>query len=499
MRPFLLPLCLGLLLVTSGAHAEPASSTRGKTGRAPKARAAAPAPLTLPQALEREVAAARRGIPQMGVAVRELESDTEIYGSSPEQSLILASNTKLVTTAAAIDLLGEAFEFETPLLVRGAVEGGVLRGQLAVVGSGDPNISGRLHDGDALAVFRSWARELKARGIERVEGGVLLVNGLFEPTLIHPDWPRDQLARWYEAPVDALSFSDNCILVRISPGKAPGAPAKVELVPGVDLYRVVSNVVTTGSKGAQGLSVGREPDSREIRVSGRIWSRSGPFETWITVPDPVHYFGAALILALAEEGVVVAGSAEPVTALPDGVWTRVATHKSDLGKTLEIINHRSQNFYAESLLKVLGAHAVQDGSWRAAVGVVEAFLKRMGVEGGFRLADGSGMSRNNRATPREMTRLLRGMYFHPAGASFVRSLPSSGGKEPGWRYRLAQAPYRGNVLAKTGTLSNVSTLSGYAKGRSGKVYAFSILCNTTPVWRAKRAQDAILRTLIDRG
>ena len=116
------------------------------------------------------------------------------------------------------------------------------------------------------------------------------------------------------------------------------------------------------------------------------------------------------------------------------------------------------------------------------------------------LADGSGMSRANRATPRLMAALLRTMYFHRWGREFVASLPYSGEEDLSWRKRLAEPPYRGNVFAKTGTLNGVSTLSGYAKGASGRLYVFSILCNgTRGSWHAKRAQDAILRALIDEG
>ena len=117
-----------------------------------------------------------------------------------------------------------------------------------------------------------------------------------------------------------------------------------------------------------------------------------------------------------------------------------------------------------------------------------------------KLVDGSGLSRSDRFTAAQLTKLLSHMFHHSSSSQFARSLPYSGEPELRWERRLAQAPYKGNVLAKTGTLSNVSTLSGYAKGRSGKVYAFSILCNGTKGnARAMGAQDAVLRALIDRG
>jgi D-alanyl-D-alanine carboxypeptidase/D-alanyl-D-alanine-endopeptidase (penicillin-binding protein 4) len=236
-------------------------------------------------------------------------------------------------------------------------------------------------------------------------------------------------------------------------------------------------------------------------VSGAIWTRSGPAEEWVTVVDPPAYFGAALRAALAEEGVAIVGATREEHGLPDGEWEAVAAHRSDLAPTIEVTNKRSQNFYAETLVKTLGLRLAGEGSWERGVAKVGEFLLGLGLPAGsFELADGSGLARGNRMSPRAMTLLLEKMFRHPHSREFVLSLPWSG--EPGlsWQRRLAEAPYRGNVFAKTGTISGVSTLSGYAKARSGKVYAFSILCNQIRgVGAAHRAQDAVVRAIVDAG
>jgi len=462
---------------------------------------AAHAALSLDAALKTRVGEARQNAPELGVSIVDVESGEEVYAYRADTPRILASNTKLFTSAAALDLLGADFEFETPVLVRGAVYDGILDGDLAVVGGGDPNLSGRLHGGDIYAVFRGWAEVLKKRGVRQVAGDLYLVHGLFSDGFVHPDWPEEQLARWYEAPVAALSFNDSCVLVRVRPGDRAGAPATVELVPDLGLFRVVSQVSTTASRRRHYVVVQREAGSSEIQVRGSVYLGGDPAEAWVTVPDPVAYFGAALRAALAEEGITLHGRTIPASTLPGAVWERVYTERTDLLTTLTVLNHRSQNFYAESVLKVLGARLGQGGSWSQSLPVVEAFLRRAGLDEGFELADGSGMSRGNRASPRQMVDLLRFMYFHARGKEFLGTLPYSGSEDAnGWRRRLAEGPYRGNVFAKTGTLSGISALSGYAKGTSGRLYAFSILCNRVgAVWRARRAQDAILRALIDHG
>ncbi len=461
-----------------------------------------------------QVAAARQVASELGVHILELQSGDTAYSYNPGTRRILASNTKLISSAAALDRLGPGFFFETEVLVRGEVAGGALAGDLAIFGGGDPNLSGRHYQGDSFGAFREWAAALKRLGVRRIDGDLVLVHGLFDQEYVHPDWPRDQLTRWYEAPVAALSFNDNCVLVKVAPSR-PGAAARVETVPPLAMFQVESTALTTGRSKSQWLKIDRKQQGgagalhgEVLTVGGRIYQRTESYDKWVTVSDPVKYFGAALETALAEEGIQISGRVVASTGLPRAdssrsraPWRRLTTHRSDLLTTLEVVNKRSQNFYAESVLKLLGAKLCGRGSWAGGLDVAREFLAEAGIEEGtYRLADGSGMSRGNHFAPEQLTRLLRHMFHHRWGQEFVRTLPYSGERDLKWSRRLAEAPYRGNVMAKTGYLSGVSTLSGYAKARSGKVYAFSILMNRIRgEWRAKAAQDKIVKALIDHG
>ncbi len=469
------------------------------------ALAEAPSP-ALKGAINQQVRHTRQIAPELGVHIVEVDSGRDIYSYNADTPRIIASNTKLMSTAAALDRLGPGYFTETPFFIRGAAEGTTLKGDLGVVGGGDPNISGRHHNGDSFAVFRQWAQRLKALGITTVSGDLYLATGLFDDQWVHPDWPKDQIDRWYQAPVSSLSFNDNCVLVKVEPIRNGSGNARVGWAPPVPLFQIDGQVSITSNRQQQWVRISRETlgatveEQRRFKVAGRIYRRTEQVDKWVTVPNPVTYFGVALRQAFRDEGIFIQGRVLKVDRL-SGTWKLAAVHQTDLLTSLEIINKRSQNFYAESITKLLGAKLCGEGTWESGVRAIREFLDEVGLpREQYQMADGSGMSRNNRFTPTQITTLLRFMFSHQWGQEFVRTLPFSGETDLSWEKRLATAPYRGNVFAKTGTLNGVSTLSGYAKGRSGKLYAFSILCNRSKAnWRAKDGQDRILRALIDNG
>ncbi len=488
-------------------HREPAGRAPGEPGHSPILclilgailLASSAGASDLQSRLDAEIAAARRIGRAMGVHIAVVETGEDVASFQPDRLRIAASNTKLATTAAALDALGPGYFFETRIVSVGLLVDGVLRGDLAVIGGGDPNLSGRHYLGDPYGPFRELAEQLREQGIREVTGDLLLVHGFFEGPTVHPDWPRDQLDRWYEAPVSALSFSDNCVLVKVLPGVRAGSEARLVLKPELPILRVDQRVETTSSRRHSSVSIGRQGDRLILR--GRIHRASSGVEKWVAVPDPVGYFGRAIRMAFADEGIEVRGRNLPTKKLPDGLWHQRAEHLSDLLTTVEVTNKRSQNLFAESLLKLVGAVGCEQGSWDAGLRFVAEFLVGLGIEpSSFSIADGSGMSRKNLFSPRALTALLRAMYSHRWGKEYVLSLPHSGEAGLKWEDRLAEDPYYGNVFAKTGTLNGVCTLSGYARGRSGTLYVFSILGNETLAnWKFQNAQDAILRVLIDHG
>ena len=169
----------------------------------------------------------------VSIQIADEETGEVVFSRNPDTPETIASVTKLISTATALHYLGPDYRFRTTFWRRGEIRQGSLIGSLLVVGGGDPNISGRFYDDNINAVFDKWAEGLRQAGINRVVGELVLNASFFDSIGRHPDWPVGQESRWYQAPISALSYNDNVVLVSIRPGGRPGSPAGVSIEPPV--------------------------------------------------------------------------------------------------------------------------------------------------------------------------------------------------------------------------------------------------------------------------
>ncbi len=436
---------------------------------------------------------------QASIQVVDVDSGEVVAERNPHQPLAPASNMKLFTTAAGIDLLKPGFEVRTTVYVRGNVDpSGTLDGDVKIVGHGDPTISGRFHDNHATAVLEEWAADLKRAGIKTIHGNLIFEYGYMDIEYIHPTWPVNQLVNWYEAPIAAFSMQEGCVQVRVMPSRG-GKPCVVQFDPPTS-YLGLQNSCVTG----RGMPfVTRSRGSNTIIIRGGVPARSGATEIYVTVENPIQYFATVTHETLERSGVHTQGEIiiTPVDPRPD--WRAVSQHATPLSIIVYVINKKSQNTYAEQLIKILGAEEQHNGTWAMGTKVVTDWMtEKLGVQSGeFHQADGSGMSRDNRASASAFIQLLRYMWKGPWREDFVSSLPYSGDPDAKFGRRLHNAPYARQVYAKTGYIAGVVALSGYVHGASGKIYAFSFLFNDyhTGVYAVHNLQDSMLRELVTRG
>ena len=477
-----------------------ASSTN--TSRSRTSNSTISQPSSLKSALEQ--AALRPPAKKEGVsiAVADLETGETIFEKNAGAPETIASVTKMISTAAALHYLGPSYKFRTTFWRRGEIKDGNLLGSLLVVGGGDPNISGRFYDDDAFAVFDKWAVGLRQAGIVRVTGDLVLNASVFDEEYRHPDWPPERDSRWYQAPISALSYNDNVVIVSVGKGALPGAPADVTIDPDTDVVQTLSRARTVGKTGKIRVAVSRPSGSDVVTVSGTVPSRYFRWAVPLSIDDPPKFFGAALKSRLKAAGIELTGNVVERPMPADNAWILVASTESDIIPTLAIANKRSQSFYAEQIFKTLAYEKSGRGTWDSALSLAGQFLNGLGLDASrFSLRDGSGLSSGNRVAATDLVQFLRAMDKHPQGALWRSTLAVSGDPEGSLRHRLNDTRFRGLVSAKTGTLNGVSTLAGYAQAPSGRTYAFAILLNGPRVTesRGHAYQDRLVKILLQRG
>jgi D-alanyl-D-alanine carboxypeptidase/D-alanyl-D-alanine-endopeptidase (penicillin-binding protein 4) len=425
-----------------------------------------------------------------GVAIAD-STGRLLYRRNAERLFVPASNTKLTVTAAAAVLWPGDWTVRTGVYGSGPVVDGTLRGHLVLYGRGDPTMSRRCFAVDTTRAdacrhdpfdpLRALARQLRGRGVGEIAGDLIGDGSWFEPDAIHPTWEWGDLPWGYAAPVSGLGFTDNSLEVTAIPTRE-GAPAVVTLWPDLGDATVENRTRTTPAGTPRTFTVRRAPGTLHLVAEGDVPLGAARPE-YVTVPDPSLYTARAFRAALADEGIAVRGGTWATT---DSLLFRELRQGAPLAEVasrplrdwLVPILSTSQNWFAEMTLKQLGRSFGSGGSWRAGLAVVGRFLiDSVGVDSTqFALSDGSGLSTINLVSPAAFVRLLAWMRRHPGWPVFSAGLPVAG-RSGTLRSRLRETPLEGRVLAKTGSLSTVNTLSGYLERPRGGPLIFSIQAN----------------------
>jgi D-alanyl-D-alanine carboxypeptidase/D-alanyl-D-alanine-endopeptidase (penicillin-binding protein 4) len=415
-----------------------------------------------------------------GVQVRSLDTGRVLYARHARKLMMPASNMKILTLAAAAETLGWDYRFKTTLESDAEIVEGVLKGNLVVRGSGDPTINSR--DNRARAVFDEWAAAIKAAGITRIDGNIVADASAFDGRGLGQGWSWDYLEAGYAAPSSALEFNENTATLTVRPGGKAGDPAQLALPPSTGLgllHRVVTGEAGTATR----INVELVPGSNNLDVSGSIAADAQPATREVAVANPALYFAHALTLALIERGIPVRGipvvferstllAALPRTAI-------VESQSPPLREIATTMMKVSQNLYAETLLKAVGAAGGTTGTADAGRAAAQKVFAAWGIQpGSYVQADGSGLSRYDFVTAEMIDTLLERMYKDPKHHdAFVATLPVAG-KDGTISTRMKSTRAEGNALAKTGSIANVRALSGYVRTQDGEMLAFSILANS---------------------
>ena len=398
-----------------------------------------------------------------------LDNGEVLYERDAKTLLRPASNLKLLTTAAALEMLGKNYFFKTCLYADTLISDSVLHGNIYLKGFGDPDFNS--------VQLAGLLSALRRRNIMKIEGNIIGDASYFDDQHWGAGWMWDDEPDGFAAYNSALSINRNCVEVTAAPGRSIGDTITVSIEPITQYVSVQNTAITLADTAASTLKISRKYKERlnVITIGGGYPRGAKPEIDRITVWAPEMYFLSLAKEELRREGITFEGKLGldtiPASAL------LLSQHLQSIDSVLIILNKMSDNLSAENLLKILGVNRYgAPGTSEHGIAVVKGYLASLGVDStSYLMVDGSGVSFYNLLTSELLVRLLAGMYANKnAFDLFYATLPIAG--VDGWlSARMKGTPAQHNLRAKTGTLSGASTLTGYVRTADGEMLAFSIM------------------------
>ncbi|HKV62344.1 MAG TPA: D-alanyl-D-alanine carboxypeptidase/D-alanyl-D-alanine-endopeptidase [Candidatus Acidoferrum sp.] len=439
---------------------------------------------------------------EWGLLIVDAESGETLYEQNADKYFVPASNMKLFTTALAMTKLGPEYRFRTTLESSGAISNeGVLNGDLALVGRGDPNLSNRKFpyelkeefDGPQERALVELADALAAKGVKEISGDVIGDDSYFPRERYPNGWEIDDMVWEYGAAISAIVVDDNTVALTLSPGEQAGEPVQASVTPATPDFTVENHVTTSAADVKSDLTLTREPGSNFVVVKGSLPAKTAPRKLVLAVEEPALHAAVLLKRMLEDRGIRVGGvsRARHDQAEVAGDPVILAEHTSvPLGDAVKLINKISQNLHTEMLLRTV---ARQNGPWATLDEMLKVpadFYATAGIEPADVIqTDASGLSRHDLVTPRAIVTLLSFAQKQPWFGPYYASLPVAG-QDGTLEDRMKNTPAAGRIHAKTGSVEHVRTLSGFAETPGGRRLIFSFLSNNQG-GKSHEAADAL--------
>jgi D-alanyl-D-alanine carboxypeptidase/D-alanyl-D-alanine-endopeptidase (penicillin-binding protein 4) len=398
---------------------------------------------------------------QFAILAVDADSGRTLYQKDANTPLICASNMKVITSAAAMHYLGSDYTFKTKV--------GMLNGKdLVVIGGGDPLLGDPKHETQpgqsSEMLLNKIARTLQSANITSIEN-LIVDTSFFDNNRVHPSWPVDQLNQWYACEVSGLNFNNNCIRLVAT---RKGNRGVLTMQPANHYVQLV-NQLKMISKGSSAVGAYRNSVPNKLIVKGKLNKEAG-FD--VAIENPAGLFASVLADKLKQSGIRVKGNVlQKYTKHEKGIryLTTIETPISDVMKRC---NTNSLGLAAEALVKTISAENTQgniNGEWPHGQALIGRYLKSLGIsDEQYVLDDGSGLSRKNRLSPNTLVTVLKDIYDGPDADVFYSSLAVGGVDGTIYKY-FRKAPYKGNILGKTGYISGVRSFSGICKSPRGDI------------------------------
>lgn len=418
----------------------------------------------------------------IGVHVIDVETGSEVQAHQSNTSLVPASVTKLLTSGAALEVLGPDYRFQTQLFALGELkDDGVFEGDLLLKGGGDPTLGskyfGQKSAVENVAAFNTWAASLKAEGIRKVTGQIIADASCLGRDLTPETWIWGDMGNYYGAAPSGLSIFDNTVVLQFQSAVAGVPTILKQTIPAVPGVRWENRVNAANIQSDQAYVFGA-PRGEDRYVVGTIPANRSSFEVKAAMADPPKTAALMLQKALADAGIEVVQ--EPVVRYEpmrhDGALLTYTQQSEPLSKMVYYVNLKSVNLFAEHLALQLAKEQRLGYLSGDGAKVVQQFWEDKIQAKGLFLHDGSGLSRFDAISPQNLTAVLQYMSKSEHKAEYQRSLPVMG--KSGSIASLGKGTAAaGNLRAKSGYMTRVRSYSGYVMDASGRELAFAVVVN----------------------
>ncbi len=418
----------------------------------------------------------------VGVCISDIKTGKNLFSLNEDKLHIPASVMKVITSAAALEILGADYRFKTIIGYSGDIENGVLKGDLIVAGSGDPALGSEYFQNHYFRphFLETWARQIKSAGIERIEGNLIMDGSVYDSEDIPGSWTWADMGNYYGAGADALTVYDNSFRITFRSQPEPGLPTEIiSINPVIQGLEFKNEVLSSDINSDQAYVYGSPIDGKR-KIKGTIPKNRKAFTIRASNPFPAKLLADDFINYMAREGVFLSGKIFLENASFEKFTQLIQYESPPLHEIIKVLNHESVNMFTEHMVKQIALKTTGKGNSAEGLKQIAELWKEKGLDTRqLIMSDGSGLSHFNAVTPSFVCAVLNTISKSLSNSSFFKnSLPQPGAGTIGFR-NIQDEQKKNNLVLniKSGSMMRVRCYAGYINSRSGKNLSFSIMVN----------------------